>query len=281
MYDLIFCGFGSLGRSCLEELIQSGYTIRYVLTHKDLSSESVDSLALSKNIPFQYTDLRKDPLLLDELIKFHSKFLISVNYRYIIPEALIRNSNYPLNIHGSLLPKYRGRAPHIWAIINGETFTGVTCHVMEETVDTGPIYSQVKIPISETATGNDLIEEYKKIYPIVLRESLLKIKSNEPALPQDHSQATYFGKRIPDMGYIDILRTRKAIINFVRAQTKPYPGAYMFLPTGEKLIIFKMEEYNSENIETNIPIGKIQKINAGYLLMVSDGPVIITEYEIK
>lgn len=281
MDDLIFCGFGSLGRSCLNELIKLEFNIRYVLTHKDLSPESVDSLALNHNIPFQYTDLRIDPLLLGKIIKIHSKFLISVNYRYIIPEALIRISNYALNIHGSLLPKYRGRAPHIWAIINGEKSTGVTCHVMEATVDTGPIYSQIKVPISETATGNDLIEEFKKIYPLVLRESLSKIKANEPATPQEESEATYFGKRIPDMGYLDILRTRKALIDFVRAQTKPYPGAYMFLPTGKKIIIYKMTEYHSEKIETIFPIGKIQLIDEGYLLMVSDGLVIITEYEVK
>lgn len=280
MNDLIFCGFGALGQSCLSELLQLGFNVTHVLTHKEMNADSVDSLALAKNIPFFYSDLRKDLRLLDELRKLKLKFLISVNYRYIIPRELLNQTQYPLNIHGSLLPKYRGRAPHIWAIINGESFTGVTCHVMEETVDTGPIYSQVKIPIHSDTTGIDILNEFKDKYPQVLRDTLDKINANYNPTPQIEDEATYFGKRIPEMGYIDILRSKKSIINFVRAQTKPYPGAYYFLPSGEKIIIYKIEEYHSDQLEIRLPLGCIREVNDVYILVVSDGNLIITEYEI-
>lgn len=280
MNEVIFCGFGALGKSCLSELLKLGLKVSHVLTHKEMKGDSVDTLALEKNIPFYYSDLRKDAELLDELKSFKTKFLISVNYRFIIPGELINQAQYPLNIHGSLLPKYRGRSPHIWAIINGENFTGVTCHIMELTVDTGPIYSQIKIPILSDTTGNDIINEFIEKYPQVLRDTLDKINSNYKPTPQIEEEATYFGKRIPEMGYIDILRSKKCIINFVRAQTKPYPGAYYFLPSGEKIVIYKIEEYHSDKLETKFPIGCIRKMKEGYIFVVSDGNLIITDYEI-
>ncbi|TGK48612.1 methionyl-tRNA formyltransferase [Leptospira bouyouniensis] len=280
MNEVIFCGFGGLGQSCLSELINFGLRVTHVLTHKELKSDSVDTLALENKIPFYYSDLRKDQILLDELKSKKVKYLISVNYRYIIPIQLLESASYPLNIHGSLLPKYRGRAPHIWAIINGENFTGVTCHIMEVTVDTGPIYSQIKIPISSDTTGNDIINEFKKIYPIVLRETLEKIKNQYLPTPQKEEDATYFGKRIPEMGYIDILKSKQSIINFVRAQTRPYPGAYYYLPTGDKIIIYKISVFNSKEFETTLTLGSIRKFNEDYLLSVSDGILMITEYEI-
>jgi len=280
MNEVIFCGFGALGQSCLSELINSGLRVTHVLTHKELKSDSVDTLALENKIPFYYSDLRKDQTLLDELKNKRVKYLISVNYRYIIPIQLLQCADYPLNIHGSLLPKYRGRAPHIWAIINGEGFTGVTCHIMEVTVDTGAIYSQIKIPISADTTGNDIINEFKEKYPNVLRETLDKIENQYQPTPQKEEDATYFGKRIPEMGYIDILKSKQSIINFVRAQTRPYPGAYYFLPTGDKIIIFKISEFNSKEFETTLTLGSIRKFNEDYLLSVSDGILMITEYEI-
>jgi methionyl-tRNA formyltransferase len=280
MNDVIFCGFGALGQSCLLELLKLDLNVTHVLTHKELKSDSVDTLALENKFPFYYSDLRKDPKLLDELKSKKNKYLISVNYRYIIPVQLLNSAEYPLNIHGSLLPKYRGRAPHIWAIINGEPFTGVTCHIMEVTVDTGKIYSQIKIPISAETTGNDIINEFKEKYPKVLRDTLEKIDNQYIPTPQNEENATYFGKRIPEMGYIDILKSKKSIIDFVRAQTRPYPGAYYFLPTGEKIIIYKISEYNSEEVQINLSLGSIRKIKEGYLLVISDGILNITEYEI-
>ncbi|MGJ4733860.1 methionyl-tRNA formyltransferase [Leptospira levettii] len=280
MNEVIFCGFGALGQSCLTELIKSGLKVTHVLTHKELKSDSVDTLALENNIPFYYSDLRKDQILLDELKSKKNKYLISVNYRYIIPMQLLKSAEYPLNIHGSLLPKYRGRAPHIWAIINGEAFTGVTCHIMEVTVDTGPIYSQIKIPISADTTGNDIINEFKEIYPKVLRETLEKIANGYSPIHQKEEDATYFGKRIPEMGYIDILKSKKSIINFVRAQTRPYPGAYYFLPTGEKIIIYEVSEFNLNEYKNTLSLGSIVKFSECYLLSVSDGILMIKEYEI-
>lgn len=173
----IFAGFGKLGFVVLKELLGNGYKFDLILTHKDGSEESVDLLCSKSSIGFSYSDLRTDIQLLNELKKDKINFLISVNYRYIIPKTILDNSTYPLNIHGSILPKYRGRTPHVWAIINGESRTGITCHIMEETVDTGDIYHQIEVEIADNDTGNDIIQKFKEIYPICLTEYF---KKNSP-----------------------------------------------------------------------------------------------------
>ncbi|WP_061215978.1 methionyl-tRNA formyltransferase [Leptospira santarosai] len=280
MNTFIFCGFGKLGYLCLSKLCDEGYIPLVVLTHKDMSEEAVDFLASQKKIPFFYSDLRKDPSLMREVNIFSFTYLISVNYRYIIPQSLLNRAKYPLNLHGSLLPKYRGRTPHVWAIINGEKKTGVTCHVMESTVDTGPIYKQIEFTIENEDTGGNILEKFYKIYPICLMESLAKIQKGIRPRSQDHLVATYFGKRTPEMGYIDVKRNVQGVLNFIRAQARPYPGAYLYLPNGQKLIahVAKIIELKLEIINE---IGTIQYMADGYLLTLIDGKILITDYELQ
>src|SRR5690606_38202127 len=92
--------------------------------------------------------------------------LLSVNYLYLIEEDLIKMPRrFAINLHGSLLPKYRGRTPHVWAIINGEKKTGVTAHLITKGCDEGPIVSQIQIPIEIQDTGNDILNKFKQKYP--------------------------------------------------------------------------------------------------------------------
>lgn len=276
----IFAGFGKLGYACLKELYEQEIPIDFILTHSDGSEISVDSFAKMKQIECSYSDLRKDQEQLDHLLKNSIEYLISVNYRYILPNNLLTKSKYPLNLHGSLLPKYRGRTPHVWAIINGENQTGITCHIMDKSVDTGDIYHQEVVPIDNDDTGGSIIQKFEKLYPQCLVKTLNKISSGYRPEPQDDSQATYFGKRIPEMGYIDFTKDRESLINFIRAQSRPYPGAYCFLPSGAKLIVHKASIIDRiENI--NIPIGSVIKYNSNYLARVNSGYIQLTDYEIE
>ncbi|MBM9577339.1 methionyl-tRNA formyltransferase [Leptospira sp. 201903070] len=280
MKNFVFCGFGKLGSICLAKLCEENYKPLAVLTHKDLGESAVDLYAEQKQIPFYYSDLRKDSSLLSELENLSFEYLISVNYRYIIPQSLLNRAKFPLNLHGSLLPRYRGRTPHVWAIINGEKKTGVTCHVMEATVDTGPIYKQIELNIEDDDTGADVLEKFHPLYPICLIESLSKIAKGISPTPQDHSLATYFGKRTPDMGYIDINRDIHSIIDFIRAQARPYPGAYFYLSDGQKLIAHKARILEICNV-MNVEVGTVFFNGSGFVLNVSKGRILITEYEVQ
>src|SRR5690606_22569809 len=106
---------------------------------------------------------------------FFSKYpvdvLLSVNYLFIIERDLIQHpKKYAFNMHGSLLPKYRGRTPHVWAIINGETQTGVTLHVIDEGCDTGDIVIQEKVKIEHNDTGADILSKFEVLYPLIAKE---------------------------------------------------------------------------------------------------------------
>ena len=163
--------------------------------------------------------------------------LVSVNYRYLLPGSLLDRFDHALNIHGSLLPQYRGRTPHVWATINGETETGISVHRIDEGVDTGPIVCQEVVPIENWMTGADLLSEFQARYPRLVLIALHKVLAGEPGTTQDEARASYFGKRTPDMGLIDFRTPFEHLKNFVRALAPPYPGAYCFLPNGNKVVV--------------------------------------------
>lgn len=276
----IFAGFGKLGHVCLNELIRNRIEIAYVLTHKDADNDSVESLSKKENIEYSYVDLRKDSEVLKKLLAMKIKFLISVNYRFILPEEIIKKAEFPLNLHGSLLPKYRGRTPHVWAIINGEKQSGITCHLMDKTVDSGDIYHQEIVPIEVNDTGASLIEKFVTLYPKCLMETLEKISRSYKPKTQDHSKASYFGKRIREMGYIDFTKDNDSIIDFIRAQSKPYPGAYCYLNNGKKLIVHCARIIDKID-DQNLPIGNIQEYGNSYIAKTKIGFIefIETEFE--
>lgn len=274
---VIFAGFGGLGYQCLRLLLDDGFEINSVLTHQDMSEVSVDGLANTHSIPFSYVDLRNNPISLFDLQQLACNYLISVNYRFILPLEILKSVKYPLNIHGSLLPQYRGRTPHVWAIINGESKAGISCHIMDASVDTGDIYHQIGVDIKPDDTGASLLSRYEALYPDCLSTTLKKIHNNIPAQSQDESRATYFGKRNPDMGYLDITKTARSLIDFIRAQSHPYPGAYCYLPNGNKLIVHKAEIVKINNI-SNIQKGQVVKFNDGYLCKVSDGCLYFSDF---
>ncbi len=276
----LFAGFGKLGYVCLKELQKNGVKLDFVLTHKDGSENSVDEFSSKNNIAYSYSDLRKDQSLLNLLKEKRIQFLFSVNYRFILPDILLQSSEYPLNMHGSLLPKYRGRTPHVWAIINGEEQTGITCHIMEKTVDTGDIYHQEIIEIEADDTGASILEKYEKKYPQCLMIALKKISEGFRPEPQNQEQASYFGKRNPEMGYIDFTKTNDSIINFIRAQARPYPGAYCYLPTGRKLIVHRAVNFN-EIWNTKLSLGNLQEYKEGYIARTREGFLYFLDFEIE
>lgn len=279
MEKIVFCGFGKLGKDCLERLILEGYSISFVLTHKELEEESVDTFAKENSLEYSYKDARKHMNdMREKMAEENPDYMISVNYRFIIPKEIFKLSKYAMNIHGSLLPKYRGRTPHVWSIINGEEYSGITSHIIEETVDTGDIIEQLPVKIDRDDTGYSLLKKYEKLYPKLLINSLNRLGKKEPLIKQKENEGSFFGKRTPDMGYIDFYKGINEVINFVRAQANPYPGAYYFLKDGKKIIINRL--LAEETISHIMPIGVINKINNDYYVRCKDSILKIIDYKI-
>ncbi len=278
--NVLFCGFGRLGTDCLERLIKENYNIIFIMTHKENLEDSVDTFAKDNRIEYSYANPRKER---DSIYKLSNKFIIdyivSINYRYILPVEMIKSCKYALNIHGSLLPKYRGRTPHVWSIINGEKYTGVTCHLIDSGVDTGDIIEQIAVRIEQNDTGYSLLQKFQEIYPDILIKSLNKLQIGFIPIPQNERGASYYGKRIPEMGYIDFHKSMNQVINFVRAQAYPYPGAYHYLSNGRKIVINSLIPEINKNILIE-DIGIIKEIENRYYVRCIDGVLKLDNFNI-
>lgn len=272
--DLVVFGFGSLASGSLKILVNS-YNIKYIITHKDLSDESVDLFCKRNHIDFFYKSPKKNiQMYLDLFKNSRNCILISINYRFIIPKEIYSIFRTAFNIHGSLLPAYRGRAPHVWAIMNGETYAGVTSHIIEEKVDTGDIIIQKKIRIEEEDSGISLIKKYQEIYPTIIIESLEKIDNHDDFIPQNEIKATYYGKRIPEMSYLDLYQSTDKILNFIRALQTPYPNAYYFDKNGNKILIEEVEVIQSKGVE----IGRVEEKDEKIFLHGLENIFELTKY---
>lgn len=278
--NVLFCGFGNLGTLCLSRLLESGYQVKCVLTHKSQVDDAVDTHARKWGIPYHYYVCRHHVDEIVALLHAHEvQVLVSINYRHIIPAPVLEQVRHKLNIHGSLLPRYRGRTPHVWSIINGEAFSGITAHVMEAGVDEGDIIRQVKIPIEETDTGYTLLKKFEARYPDLMVEALHALEIGESLVKQDPAAATYFGPRIPEMGYINFRNQSSEVINFVRAQASPYPGAYYFLPDGRKLIIDSIARIETpETLVESQEIGRVFHIDGRFVVRCFDSWLQVEQY---
>ena len=229
---------GNLGYSVFKHLITKN-EVSFVMTDKN-SLEIID-LCKDHNYPIFTGNPRNGNS--EEFIKGKNiEVLISINYLFLIEEDLINlPKKLAFNIHGSLLPKYRGRTPHVWAIINNEKETGITAHIIDKGCDTGDIIEQISVPISYNDTGASILEKYKQLYLPLIDSVLQKVKDNTIQLTSQENQiSTYFGKRSPRDGKIDWNWQKERIRNWIRAQAYPYPGAFSF-HEDEKIIIDEIE----------------------------------------
>ena len=228
------CGLlasGGLGFTLLK-LVFEETKLNFVLT--DRSSEAIWKFCRAHSVPVFVGNPRTGDIR-EFLSKFETELVLSINYLFIVEKDVLEHpSRLAVNFHGSLLPRYRGRTPHVWAIINNEIETGITAHVMNEGCDTGDILLQRKIPIASTDTGATILQQFGALYPVMVRKLLQDVQSGTWELkPQDHSRASYFGKRTPEDGRIEWHWQRERIHNWIRAQASPYPGAF-FVVDGER-----------------------------------------------
>lgn len=217
---------GSLGMQCLR-VFYAKHSVHFVLTDK--RSEEIISFCKENKITY-FVGNPRNGAAVSFLVDYAVDVLLSINYLFLIEPDLINfPRKYAVNFHGSLLPKYRGRTPHVWAIINNEKETGVTAHFIADGCDTGDIIYQQTIAIDHNNTGADILQKYHDLYPTIVNKVIDILDSgNFTFQKQVESKATYFGKRGPDDGQLSWAWQKERIYNWVRAQAKPYPGAFTY-----------------------------------------------------
>ncbi|KPA91869.1 methionyl-tRNA formyltransferase [Pseudomonas asplenii] len=239
--------YHDIGCAGIEALLNAGYEIAAVFTHADDPKEntfygSVAQLCALKGIPVHAPEDANHPLWIERIAKLNPDFIFSFYYRNLLSEALLATAkNGAFNLHGSLLPRYRGRAPANWVLVNGETETGVTLHRMVKRADAGAILAQNRVAIERSDTALSLHAKLRDSAASLLRDALPQLaqgKLSETA--QDESKATYFGRRTAADGKLVWSKPAEELFNLIRAVTKPYPGA--FCAVGEhKLIVWGAE----------------------------------------
>ncbi len=232
MRSVVFA-YHDVGYVCLQELLRTGEEVIAVLTHEDDPREevwfrSVRRLAEEHGVPVYTPDTVNTAEWIARLAAWRPDFLFSFYYRKILCADILRIPRCgALNLHGSLLPKYRGRCPVNWVLIHDERESGVTLHYMEEKPDRGDIVAQRRVSITDDDTALTLFHKLTGAAAAVIRDTYPLLRAGRaPRIPQNHTAASYFGGRRPADGQIDWARPARAIFNLVRAVTHPYPGAF-------------------------------------------------------
>lgn len=240
---LVVCAYHNVGYRCIVELLRQGAQISLIFTHEDSATEqiwfsSVCELAQANKIPYLTSSIN-EPENIEKVRQIGPDFLLSFYYRNMIkPELLEIPTKGALNLHGSWLPKYRGRVPVNWAVINGETETGATLHYMVAKPDAGDIVDQEKVAIAFTDTAHDVFGKVNEAAVTVLRRAWPKlVDGTAESIPMDLAAGSYFGGRKPEDGRIDWHKSAVEIYNLIRGVTHPYPGAFAEL-NGKKVIIW-------------------------------------------
>lgn len=233
--NIVFMGTPDFAVRSLQALIAGGYRIAGVFTQPDrpkgrkkiLTPPPVKVEAEKHGIPvFQPEKLRK-PEAVETLLSLNPDLIVTAAYGQILPKAVLRAPKYGcINVHASLLPKYRGGAPVHHAVMNGETVTGVTIMFMDEGMDTGDMISKVEVPILERDTAGTMFEKLAEAGASLLVETIPRlIRGEVQAEPQDHGQATYARNLTREDEKIDWNRTSREIYNHIRG-LNPWPVAY-------------------------------------------------------
>lgn len=235
--------YHDVGVNCLKALLSAGIQIDLVVTHQDDPNEnvwfgSVAKLCEDKKISYITPNANELMDLIPRIQKLAPDYLFSFYYRHMIPAELLACAKIAsLNMHGSLLPKYRGRAPVNWAILHGETETGATLHIMEVKPDAGDIVGQSAVSIGPNETATDVFGKVSQAAVAVINQALPElVQGHIPRKPNLLAQGSYFGGRKPADGEILWHQSAKQVHNLVRAVAPPYPGAFTVWQ-GQRMIV--------------------------------------------
>ena len=229
---LVFA-YHDVGVGCIKALLDAGIQIELVVTHADDPHEniwfaSVAALCQERGIPYVQPTASGLLALLPQFQKIAPDYIFSFYYRYMIASDILATARIAaLNMHGSLLPKYRGRAPVNWAILHGETETGASLHIMETKPDAGDIVGQVAVPIDPDEDATAVFAKVSNAAVEVMKVTLPELlQGRVPRAPNVLANGSYFGGRKPEDGRIQWSQDALQVHNLIRAVAPPYPGAF-------------------------------------------------------
>ena len=233
MTRAVVFAYHDVGVRCLSVLLAHGIEVSLVLTHEDAPGEtiffgSVAAVCERHGIPAITPDDPNTPGVIDRIRSLAPDFFFSFYYRRMLArDLLVIPRNGAFNMHGSLLPKYRGRVPVNWAVLHGERETGASLHEMVDKPDAGRLVDQMPVPILPDDLAADVFRKVTVAAEIVLDRSLPSLVAETAELRQQNlAEGSYFGGRRPEDGRIDWRRPAGDIHNLVRAVAPPYPGAF-------------------------------------------------------
>jgi methionyl-tRNA formyltransferase len=223
--------YHNVGVRCLKVLLAGGVDVALVVTHQDSATEniwfeSVISVCEAEGIPYITPEHAKGEDLLAQVRAAKPDFIFSFYYRHMLPAELLDVAP-AYNMHGSLLPKFRGRAPVNWAVLHGATEIGATLHEMTVKPDAGAIIHQTAVPILPDDTAHDVFGKVEVAAEITLWRVLpCLLAGTAPRLLNDLASGSYFSGRKPEDGRIDWTKPAQEVYNLHRAVAPPYPGAF-------------------------------------------------------
>ncbi|SDV47538.1 formyltransferase [Chitinasiproducens palmae] len=230
--------YHNVGARCLRVLLAGGVEVALVVTHEDDPNEtiwfdSVATVAAEHGIETITPGPAEVASLEQRVAALAPDFVFSFYYRLMLPTRLLGLApRGAFNMHGSLLPRYRGRAPVNWAVLHGEGETGATLHEMVEKPDAGAIVAQTAVPILPDDTAHQVFEKVTVAAEITLWRALPGLlDGSAPRLPNDLAAGSYFGGRRPDDGRLDFSQSAQRVYDLIRAVAPPYPGAFADIAT--------------------------------------------------
>lgn len=281
MTSAVVFAYHDVGVRCLKTLLAHGIQVPMVLTHRDDAAENVwfgnvAATAADYGIETLTPDDANAPAVAELVRARAPDFIFSFYYRRMIGQSLLElPARGALNMHGSLLPAFRGRAPVNWAVIKGAVRTGATLHYMVEKPDAGDIVDQQPVPILPDDTAIEVFQKVTVAAELVLDRSLPALIAGTAARrPQNLAQGSYFGGRRPEDGRIDWRAPAKAVHDLVRGVAPPYPGAFFELD-GRRVLVLKT--LRQPGRRGRFPAPTLFQENGGCFVQCGDGGILRLE----
>ena len=255
--------YHNVGVRCLRVLLDQGVRIPLVLTHEDSPTETIwyDSVAAvcaEQGIETITVDDPNHPDVVARIRALSPDYFFSFYYRKMLGAKLLAiPKRGALNMHGSLLPKYRGRVPINWAVLHGETETGASLHYMDVKPDAGNLVAQTSVPILADDTAHDVFQKVVVAAEMTLVRALPQlIAGTAPSVPLDLKAGSYFSGRKPEDGRIDWTQSSRDVYNLIRAVAPPYPGATAHF-AGTDIVIARARIYATKSPLTTTKAGTV------------------------
>jgi methionyl-tRNA formyltransferase len=281
---ILFFGYSEVGYDCLSLLLERGDNVVALVTHEDNPHEKIwfktpAVAARERGLPVFTRESVNTPEWRERIAALQPDLILSVYYRHMIGTRILALPRLGAwNLHGSLLPGYRGRAPINWAILHGEPRIGMTLHRMVKSADAGAVVDQEGVDLSPRDTAE---QAFRKVLPcarrVIARQIDALLMGTETETPQDEAKATYFGGRKPEDGRIAWTQTSAQIFNLIRAVTDPYPGAFTEVG-GARLMVWWAEPDSPAAHGRRGRPGEILSV-APLVVATADGALELTKTE--